>query len=75
MANLTKAQRYNKMFNDTFETYRKQQAARKDTMPTCIEYAYFLDESVKRLKITMDDANTKYRQYTYGQWKELLKLF
>ena len=75
MANLTKSERYNKMLHDTFETYRKQQYARKDTLPTCNEYSYFLDEAVKRLKISIDEARDKYGLFNYGQWKELLKLF
>jgi hypothetical protein len=75
MANLTRAQRHNKMLDDTFETYRKQQAAKKDFLPTCTEYAYFLDKAVEKLKITKDEARSKYGLCTYGQWKELLKLF
>lgn len=75
MANLTRAQRHNKMLNDTFETYRKQQEAKKDFLPTCTEYAHFLGKAVEKLKITMDEARNKYGSYTYGQWKELLKLF
>lgn len=75
MANLTKAERHNKMLHDTFETYRKQQEAKKDILPTCTEYSYFLDQAEIRLKISRDDARSKYGQYTYGQWKELLKLF
>jgi len=75
MANLTRAERHNKMLNDTFETYRKQQAARKDTLPTCTEYAFFLDKAVESLKITKDEARDLYGLYTYGKWKELLKLW
>ena len=75
MANLTRAERHNRMLNNTFETYRKQQAAKKDFLPTCSEYSYFLDEAEKRLKITREEARNKYGQLTYGQWKELLKLF
>ena len=75
MANLTKAQRHNKMLNDTFETYRKQQEAKKDLLPTCQEYSFFLDKAVEKLKITIDEARSKFGQFTYGQWKETLGLF
>jgi hypothetical protein len=75
MANLTKAQRHNKMLNDTFETYRKQQEAKKDLLPTCQEYSFFLDKAVEKLKITIDEARSKFGLFTYGQWKETLGLF
>jgi hypothetical protein len=75
MAKLTKAQRHNKMFEDTFERYRKQEAARKDILPTCTDYSFFLDKAVEKLKITRDEARDQYGKYTYGQWKELLKLW
>lgn len=74
MANLTKAQRYNKMFDDVFETYRQQEHARQHLIPSCSDYTYFLNESIKRLEISIEDARNKYGLYTYGQWKELLKL-
>lgn len=75
MANLTKAQRHNKMLNDTFETYRKQQLAKKDLLPTVTEYSHFLDKATEKLNISRDEARSKYGQFTYGQWKELLQLF
>lgn len=75
MANLTKAERHNKMLNDTFETYRKQQEAKSPFLPSCTEYAFFLDKAVERLKITKDEARNQYGLFTYGQWKELLKLW
>ena len=75
MANLTKSERHNKMLHDTFENYYKQQAAKKDILPTCTEYSYFLEQAEIRLKISRDEARNKYGLFTYGQWKELLKLF
>ncbi len=63
------------MFNDTFETYRKQQFAKKDLVPTTNEYNYFLGKAVEKLKIPIDEIVAQYGHYTYGQWKELLKLF
>lgn len=74
MANYTRAQRHNKMLHDTFEKYYKQQSEKKDILPTCTEYAYFLNKAVDKLKISIDDIRDKYGLYTYGQWKELLKL-
>jgi len=75
MANLTKAQRHNKMLDDTFNKYYAIEAAKKDFLPTISTYSYFLDEAEKRFKITRDEARDKYGKFTYGQWKELLKLF
>lgn len=75
MANLTRAERHNRMLHNTFETYHKQQAAKRDFPPSITEYAFFLDKAVERLKITKDEAESKYGEYTYGQWKELLKLW
>ena len=75
MANLTKSQRHNKMLNDTFETYRKQQATKKDLLPTCSEYTFFINKCIDKFKISIDEARNKYCLYTYGQFKELLNLF
>jgi len=75
MNRTTAAQRYNKRMDDIFNTYHAQQEAIKDYLPTCTQYTHFLDEAVKRLKISRDEARTKYGKYTHGQWKELLKLF
>lgn len=68
----TGAQRLNAAYDKIWDRYKAQEAARKDLLPTCTDYAYFLDEAVKRLKISRDEARSKYGQYTYGQWKELL---
>ncbi len=75
MANLTKAQRHNKMLDDTFNNYYRMEAAKKDFLPTISEYSHFLDKAVEKLKITRDEARDKYGKFTHGQWKELLKLF
>jgi len=75
MANLTKAEKHNRMLNNIFDTYHEQQAEKRDFLPTISEYSHFLDEAVKRLKITRDEARNQYGKFTYGQWKELLKLF
>ena len=72
---LTKAERHNRMMDKVFNTYRQQQEAKKDFLPTISEYSHFLDEAQKRLNITRDEARNKYGKYTHGQWKELLKLF
>ena len=75
MANLTKAERHNRMLNNVFDTYHKQQLARKDTLPTCNEYSFFLDKAVTKFGISINDARSKFGLLTYGQWKELLQLF
>ena len=75
MANLTKAQRHNKMLDDTFNSYREQQAAKKDFLPTITEYSFFLDKAQSKFNITRDEARNKYGKFTHGQWKELLQLF
>lgn len=75
MPNLTKAQRHNKMLEDTFNNYYKQEAAKKDFLPTITEYSFFLSKAVEKFNITINDARDRYGLYTYGEWKELLKLF
>lgn len=75
MANLTKAQRHNKMMDDVFNTYHKQEEAKKDFLPTITEYSYFLDKAENKFNITRNEACDKYGKFTHGQWKELLKLF
>jgi len=76
MANhTTGAQRRNKQYDKIWEAYHKQEAAKKDFLPTCIDYAFFLDKAEEKLKISRDEARDQYGKFTYGQWKELLKLF
>lgn len=75
MANLTRAERHNRMLYDVFDTYRRQQEAKKDTLPTCTEYKFFLDKAVEKFKIPIEEARKRYRNFTYGQFKELLGLF
>jgi hypothetical protein len=70
----TSAQRLNARYDKIWDTYKKQEAAKWNLLPTCMEYAYFLDEAVKRLKITIEEARSKYGLYTYGQWKTLMGL-
>lgn len=72
---LTRAERHNRMLDKVFNTYRQQEEAKKDLLPTISEYSYFLDKAEEKLKITRNQARDLYGKYTYGQWKELLKLF
>lgn len=75
MANhTTGAQRYNNRMDKIWAAYRAQEEAKKDILPTCTDYGYFLGKAVEKLKISEAEARTKYGQYTYGQWKELLNL-
>ena len=70
MANYTKAQRHNKMLDDTFAFYNKQQKS----LPPCGLYGRFLEIAVEKLGISIDEARSKYGQYTIQQWETLLKL-
>ena len=54
--------------------YMKQEETKSDCLPTCTDYAHFLDAAIEKLKISRDEARAKYGQYTYRQWKELLGL-
>jgi len=75
MANLTKAEKHNRMMDRVYDTYKKQQEAKKDMLPTITEYTFFLGKAIDKFKITANEARDKYGLYTYGEWKELLKLF
>jgi len=70
MANLTRAQRHNRMLETTFDHYRNHQAS----LPPCELYARFLQIAVEKLKITIEEARRNYGQYTVQQWESLLKL-
>lgn len=75
MANhTTGVQRRNKRYDAIWDAYKKQEEARKDLLPTCTDYSFYLDKAVEKMKITKDEARSKYGQYTYGQWKQLLGL-
>lgn len=75
MNRTTGAERHNNRMNRIFDKYHSIENAKKDLLPTVTEYSYFLDKATDKFKITKDEARTKYGLYTYGQWKELLKLF
>lgn len=44
----------------------------KGLLPTCLEYAHFLDLAVGKFKITIDEARKRYGLYTKGEWMKLL---
>ena len=71
----TKAQRHNAMMERVYAKYHEIENSKKDFLPTISEYSFFLDKAEEKLKITRDQARDLYGRYTYGQWKELLKLF
>lgn len=75
MANLTNAERHNRMLDNAFNTYYKQEEAKKDFLPTISEYSFFLDKAQSKLGITRNEARDRYGKFTHGQWKELLQLF
>lgn len=70
MANLTKAERHNRMLNKTFDHYKNHQ----NSLPSCHLYSRFLELAEQLLNISKDEARTKYGQYTVQQWEQLLKL-
>lgn len=67
---LTKAQKHNKMLDETFEIYKQQQKS----LPSCHLYGRFLEIAVEKFNITKDDARNKYGLYTVAEWERLLKL-
>lgn len=70
MANLTKAQRHNRMLEKTFDHYK----AHQQSIPECHLYGRFLEIAIEKLNITIDEARNKYGLYTVQQWESLLKL-
>lgn len=67
---LTKAQRHNRMLDNTFDYYRKHQ----ESIPSCHLYSRFLDIAEEKLNISRDEARDKYGKYTVKEWETLLKL-
>ena len=70
MANLTRAERHNRMLNKTFDHYKNHQ----NSLPPAQLYGRFLEIATETLNITEKEARTKYGQYTVQQWETLLKL-
>jgi hypothetical protein len=70
MANLTKAQRHNKMLENIFVTYREQQGK----LPPIQLYSRFLEIAKEKLLITIEEARAKYGLYTVQEWETILKL-
>ena len=67
---LTKAQKHNKMLNETFDYYNQHQKS----LPSCHLYKRFLEISEEKLNITKEQARNKYGLYTVAEWEKLLKL-
>ena len=70
MANLTRAERHNRMLNKTFDHYKNHQ----NSLPSCHLYGRYLEIAKEKLNISIEDARAKYGLYTVKQWEELLKL-
>lgn len=70
MANLTKAEKYNRNLHKIFDDYRKHQ----ESIPNGHLYDRFLEIAEEKLKITKEQARKKYGLYTVKQWQELLNL-
>ena len=43
-----------------------------DKLPTCSEYSSYLEKAVKNLRITLEEARSKYGLYTKREWEKLL---
>ena len=71
----TAAQRHNNKMDAIFNTYKLQEQAKKDFLPTCNEYSFFLSKAVSKFNINTNEARNKFGTFTHGQWKELLGLF
>lgn len=67
---LTRAEKYNRMLEKTFDHYRQHQAS----LPSCHLYSRFLEIAEEKLNITKDEARSKYGLYTVAEWEKLLKL-
>lgn len=72
---LTKAERHNRMMDKVFDTHHKIEAVRKDLLPSCTDYDFYLTKAEKKFGLERNEARSRFGQFTYGQWKELLKLF
>lgn len=70
MANLTRAERHNRMLNETFNFYKNHQ----ESLPAAHLYGRFLEIAVEKLQITEQEAHKNYGQYTVKQWETFLKL-
>ena len=70
MANLTRAERHNRMLNKTFDFYKQHQ----ESLPSCTLYKRYLEIAQEKLNITIAEARSKYGQYTVKQWETLLRL-
>lgn len=70
MANLTRAERHNRMLDKTFWQYQQHQ----NNLPPCHLYGRFLEIAEAKLNISKDEARAKYGQYTVKEWEALLKL-
>ena len=70
MANITKAERHNRMLNKTFDFYKNHQ----NNLPSCHLLGRYLEIAKEKLNIQEAEARTKYGNYTVKQWEQLLKL-
>lgn len=67
---LTKAERHNRMLEKTFKQYNQSQ----ESLPPCHLYGRFLEIAEDRLKISKEEARTRYGLYTVSEWEKLLSL-
>lgn len=70
MANLTKAERHNRILNQIVTQYEEHQKG----FPPYELYNRFLEIATEKLCITKNEAIKKYGKYTVKQWESLLQL-
>ena len=70
MANISKAERHNRMLNKTFDFYHNHQ----NNLPSCHLYSRYLEIAREKLSVSIEDARIKYGLYTVKEWETLLNL-
>lgn len=75
MNRTTAAQRYNKRMDAIFDNYKAMEAEKWDKLPPCSAYGSFLSAAMTKFNLSIDEARSKYGQFTYGEWKTLLNLW
>jgi hypothetical protein len=75
MNRTTGAQRYNARMNKIWDKYHQIERERKDILPTITDYGFYLSKAMTKFNIGIDEARSKYGQFTYGEWKTLLNLW
>lgn len=67
---LTRAQKHNRMLNETFDFYNNHQKS----LPKEPLFSRYLEIAEEKLSITKEEARIKYGKHTVSQWEKLLNL-